>query len=149
MCRRRGLWRGRGRSGWRRSWQWRRGRGVRGSGSGWRTRGVLGYRAPGVAAELLRRALAQLPDEDPRREVLEAGLVRVAFLRVRDEEVERAARPLLARTADPDRAAEAAWLLAYTLARTGRLGESAAVVEAGLARPGTGRSRIACSGRGR
>ncbi len=97
---------------------------------------VLAYRAPQVAAELLRRALAQLPEEDPRRERLEAGLVRVAFLLVADEEVERVARPLVARTADPDRAAEAAWLLAYTLARTGRLGESAAVAEAGLARPG-------------
>ena len=99
--------------------------------------GVLAYRAPGVAAELVRRALAQLPEQDERREVLEAGLVRVAFLLVADEEVERVARPLLARTADPDRAAEVAWLLAYMLARTSRAAESAAVTEEALARPGT------------
>jgi DNA-binding CsgD family transcriptional regulator len=97
---------------------------------------VLVYRAPQVAAELLRRALREVPETDPRREVLEAALVRVAFLLVAEEEVERVARPLLARTADPDRAAEVAWLLAYTLARTGRLGESAAVAEVALAWPG-------------
>jgi hypothetical protein len=52
-------------------------------------------------------------------------------------EVERVARPLLARTADPDRAAaQVAWLLAYSLARTGRPAEAAAVAEAALARPG-------------
>jgi DNA-binding CsgD family transcriptional regulator len=98
--------------------------------------GVLAYRAPGVAAELLRRALARLPEDDRRREVLEAGLVRVAFLLVADEEVERVARPLLARTADSDRAAEAAWLLAYAQWRTGRAQEAAVVEEQALARPG-------------
>jgi DNA-binding CsgD family transcriptional regulator len=100
---------------------------------------VLTYRAPQVAAQLLRRALAHIPPTDPRCEVLEAALVTVAFLLVEMEEVERVARPLLARTADPDRAAEVAWLLAYTLARTGRNAESAAVVEEALARPGLGR----------
>jgi DNA-binding CsgD family transcriptional regulator len=99
--------------------------------------GVLAYRAPQVAAQLLRRALGQLSETDPRREVLEAALVTVAFLLVENEEVERAARALLARTADPDRAAEAAWLLAYNLSRTGPLGEAAAVAEQALARPGT------------
>jgi len=99
--------------------------------------GVLAYRAPQVAAELLRRALAALPAADQRREVLEAALVTVAFLLVEDEEVERVAGPLLARTHDPGRAAETAWLLAYSLARTGRGDESAAVVEAALARPAT------------
>jgi DNA-binding CsgD family transcriptional regulator len=98
--------------------------------------GVLGYRAPRVAAELLRWALAQLPDEDPRREVLQTALVTVAFLLVEDEEVERVARPLLARTADPDRAAEVAWLLAYSLVRTGRAKEAVPVEEQALARPG-------------
>jgi DNA-binding CsgD family transcriptional regulator/tetratricopeptide (TPR) repeat protein len=98
---------------------------------------VLAYRAPQVAAALLRRALAQIPASDPRREVLETALVTVAFLLVEVEEVERVARPLLVRTADPDRAAEVAWLLAYALTWAGRAAESAAVVEEALARPGT------------
>src|SRR6202043_2492974 len=88
---------------------------------------TLSYLAPQVAAGLLRRALAHLPEADARREVLEAGLVRVGFLLLLGEEVERVAGPLLARTRDPDRAAEVAWLLAYTLARVGRHGEAAEV----------------------
>jgi DNA-binding CsgD family transcriptional regulator/tetratricopeptide (TPR) repeat protein len=98
--------------------------------------GVLANRAPQVAAQLLRRALTQLPAADPRREVLEAGLVTVAFLLMQQDEVERVARPLLARTTDPDRAAEVSWLLGIALARVGRLAEGALVVGQALARPG-------------
>jgi DNA-binding CsgD family transcriptional regulator len=97
---------------------------------------VLTYRAPRVAAQLLRQALSVLPEPDPRREVLETALVTVAFLLADVEEVERVAGPLLARTADPDRAAEVAWLLAYTLGRVGRPAESAEVADEALARPG-------------
>jgi tetratricopeptide (TPR) repeat protein len=50
--------------------------------------------------------------------------------------VERVARPMLVRTADPGRAAEVAWLLAYTLGRAGRPAEAAAVEDEALARPG-------------
>jgi len=89
-----------------------------------------------VAAELLRRAVGQMPEEDARREVLEVGLVQVAFLLMLNEEVERVAHPLLARTRDPGRAAEVGWLLAYTLAQTGRPMQAAAVEEQALARPG-------------
>jgi DNA-binding CsgD family transcriptional regulator len=97
---------------------------------------ALAYRAPQVAAELLRRALGEVPEADPRREVLEAALVTVAFVLLLVEEMERVARPLLARTADPDRAAEVAWLLAYTLGHAGRPAEAAVVAKAALARPG-------------
>jgi DNA-binding CsgD family transcriptional regulator len=97
---------------------------------------VLTYRAPQVAAGLLRGALSRMPDAEPQREALEAALVTVAFLLTLDEEVERVARPLLARTADPDRAAQVAWLLAYGLGRTGRGAEAAAVADDALARPG-------------
>jgi len=96
----------------------------------------LAYRAPAVTAQLLRGALAKLPEEDKRQEELEAALVTVAFLLVLGEEVERVARPLLARTADAERAAQVSWQLAYTLARTGRPGEAAEVAETALARPG-------------
>jgi DNA-binding CsgD family transcriptional regulator len=97
---------------------------------------VLAYRAPQVAAELLRRAVGQVAEADPRREVLEAALVQVASLLVLYDEVERVARPLLTRTTDPDRAGDVAWLLACTLTLTGRPAEAAAVAEAALARPG-------------
>lgn len=97
---------------------------------------VLIYRAPQVAAELLRGVLGLLADDDPRREALEASLVEVAFVLVRFEEVERVGGRALARAADPDRAAELAWLVGYTLVRTGRAAEAAAAVEKALARPG-------------
>jgi DNA-binding CsgD family transcriptional regulator/tetratricopeptide (TPR) repeat protein len=98
--------------------------------------GVLAWRAPQVAAELLRRALAALPGSDPRREVLELGLIRVAFLLFANQDVEQVARSLLARTSDANRAAEASWLLAYALWRVGRPDEASAVEEQALARAG-------------
>jgi DNA-binding CsgD family transcriptional regulator/tetratricopeptide (TPR) repeat protein len=100
--------------------------------------GVLTYQAPGVAAQLLRQAMAQLSSADPRREELELALVRVAALLVHADEVERIGRPLMARTTSPDRAAETALLLADTLRRAaGRLRDAAGVLEEALARPCT------------
>jgi DNA-binding CsgD family transcriptional regulator len=97
---------------------------------------VLAYQAPAVAAQLLRQALSELASDDARREELETALVQVASrLRLHDE-VERIARPLLARTTDPDRAAEIASLLARILEREGRPGDAPAVLEQALARPG-------------
>jgi DNA-binding CsgD family transcriptional regulator len=98
---------------------------------------VLVYRAPAVAAQLLRRSVRQLPSQDHRREILEAGLVTAASQLLDGEEVERVARSLLARTTDPDRAAEVSWLLSATLAQTGRLAESIEVASQALARTGT------------
>jgi DNA-binding CsgD family transcriptional regulator len=98
--------------------------------------GMLAYRAPRIAAELLRRGLAQIPAAGLRREVLETALVNVAGLLMQEEEVERVARPLLARTTDPDRAAEVSLLFAYSLSRCARPAEAAAVVTDALARPG-------------
>jgi DNA-binding CsgD family transcriptional regulator len=97
---------------------------------------VLIYRAPEVAAELLREVLGPLAEDDPRREELEASLAEVAFVLVRSAEVERVGGHVLARAANPDRAAEMAFLVAYTLVRTGRADEAAATVEKTLARPG-------------
>lgn len=97
---------------------------------------VLASRAPDVTAQLLRRALAQIPAADPRREVLETIRITVAYVLMRDEEAELAARPLLARTTDPDRAADVSLMLARTLARTARPAEAAAVVADALGRPG-------------
>jgi DNA-binding CsgD family transcriptional regulator/tetratricopeptide (TPR) repeat protein len=97
---------------------------------------ALIYRAPQVTAELLRGVLAQLPAADPRREELEASLVTVAFLLVREEEVERVGGLALARARDPGRVAEMASLVSYTLMRTGRAAEAAAAVTRALSHPG-------------
>jgi DNA-binding NarL/FixJ family response regulator len=104
---------------------------------------VLAYRAPLVAAELLRGVLAGLPGDDPRRDAVEAGLVTVAFLLARDAEAERAGKLLLARLADPDRAGQVAWLVAYAQVRTGRYAEAEAVIGAALGRPGLSQARAA------
>jgi DNA-binding CsgD family transcriptional regulator/tetratricopeptide (TPR) repeat protein len=98
--------------------------------------GTLVHRAPQVAAELLRRALVHLLEADPRREIIEAGLVRAAFLLMQHEELERVARPLLARTTDPDRVAEVSWLLGVALGRVGRPAEGTLVVDQAVDRPG-------------
>jgi DNA-binding CsgD family transcriptional regulator len=106
--------------------------------------GDLGYRAPQLTAELLRRVLAQLPAADSRREALESALVAVAFLLVEGDELEQVATRLLARSENPDRAAEVVWLLGYSMARNGRRTEAAAaVVEAALGRPGVSEAQIA------
>lgn len=96
---------------------------------------VLAYRAPGVTADLLRGALGQLAADDQDRELLEAVLVRVEFLLLNDEEVERVGRKLLACTHDPDRAAETTWLVAYTVMRTARPADAASMIEQALTRP--------------
>jgi DNA-binding CsgD family transcriptional regulator len=104
---------------------------------------VLTYRAPQVTADLLDSALAHMPKDDPRRELLEAALVPVAFLLLRDSEVERAGRRVLASTSDPDRAAEITWLVAYTLMRTVRPSDAVVMIEQALARPGTSGMQLA------
>jgi DNA-binding CsgD family transcriptional regulator len=97
---------------------------------------VLNYRAPQVAAELFRGVLAHLASDDDRREVLLANLATVSFLLLRPEEVENIAGPLAATARDPVRAAEMAWLLAYSRMRTGRVAEADSVIEAALIRFG-------------
>jgi DNA-binding CsgD family transcriptional regulator len=97
---------------------------------------VLTYRAPDVAADLLGRALGLLPHGDERREALEAALVTVAFVLMRDEEVIRAGGRLAVYARDPDRAAEAAWRVGYAQQRTWRPEEAVASVDKALQRPG-------------
>src|SRR5262249_46284086 len=52
------------------------------------------------------------------------------------EEADRLARPLLARTTDPDRHAEISWQLCIGLLFSGRVPEGMTVIEQALARPG-------------
>jgi len=97
---------------------------------------LLAYRAPKVTADLLRAALFEMAADDQDREMLETVLVQVEFLLMADDEVERVGRQLLASAHDPDRAAEIAWLVAYTVMRTARPAEAASMVEQALTRPG-------------
>jgi DNA-binding NarL/FixJ family response regulator len=96
----------------------------------------LVYQAPRVAARLLRRALGRLPSMDPRRDALEVELVTASALLLDAAETERVAGPLLARTADPERAAHAAWHLTDTLTCDGRAADALEVADQVLARPG-------------
>jgi DNA-binding CsgD family transcriptional regulator len=97
---------------------------------------VLIYRAPTVAAQLLRGVLAQLPGSDRRRAGLEASLVAVWFRLERYEDVERAGARMLAGDTDPQRVADTSWLVAYAMMRTGRPAQGQVLVTGELARPG-------------
>jgi DNA-binding CsgD family transcriptional regulator len=97
---------------------------------------ALIYLAPAVAVDLIREVLAQLDRADARREDLEASLVTVSFLLLRDEEVERVGLRVLAATRDPDRVADMTWLVGYTLLRTGRPAEAAQTIREALSRTG-------------
>ncbi len=99
---------------------------------------VVIYRAPRVAAGLLRTALASLPEADPRRDELEMSLLTVEMLLINEDQVQRVGRRALARTDDPVRAAEIAWLVGYSLMRSGREAEAGELVRQTLARPGIG-----------
>jgi DNA-binding CsgD family transcriptional regulator/tetratricopeptide (TPR) repeat protein len=113
---------------------------VPGAAEGWvrewlvRAAPALIYQAPSVAAELLRAALADLADHSPERELLEAGLVRVAFMQWQHEEVVRIGNRLLAVNLDANRRAEIAWFVAYALLRQGDAVEAVTLVEHELAR---------------
>jgi DNA-binding CsgD family transcriptional regulator len=99
---------------------------------------VLAYRMPQVTGQLLRGVLAAIPDSDPRWELLQAGLVTVAFLLGQYDDVQQAGRRLLAGGHDPDRGAEVAWLMAYSLLRAGHPGpgEAIAALDSAVSRPG-------------
>ncbi len=92
--------------------------------------------APQVAAELLRAALADLADDAPEREPLEADLVRVAFMQWQHEEVERTGTKLLSGHLDPNRRAEIAWFVAYAQLRQGNATEAVTLIEQELTRSG-------------
>jgi DNA-binding CsgD family transcriptional regulator len=98
--------------------------------------GTLIHSAPQAAATLLRAALGELAEGDGRRDALQAALVTVSFLLARPEDTERFGTALLARSADPDQAAQIGWLVGYSMMRTGRLAEAGRVVAGILTRPG-------------
>jgi DNA-binding CsgD family transcriptional regulator len=101
------------------------------------------YRAPQVAAGLLRAVLRRLPDTDPHREQLEVSLIGVAFLLMHGDEVEEVGCRLLERNCAPETMAETAWLVAFTRLRAGRVTEAAAVVDGALRKAGVSELRTA------
>src|SRR5260370_39689220 len=78
---------------------------------------VLTYRAPRVAAQLLRQALRLLPEPDSRRGGPEAALGTGAVLLAGGAGTGRVPRPLPGRAARPGRAAAGARALAPTRRR--------------------------------
>jgi DNA-binding CsgD family transcriptional regulator/tetratricopeptide (TPR) repeat protein len=97
---------------------------------------VLIYRAPLVAAELLRGVLGQLRGSDARRAGLEANLVAALFRLRRYGEAERAGVRLLAGDTDPRRVADTSWLVAYAMIRADRAAEALARLTQDVTRPG-------------
>jgi len=96
----------------------------------------LVHKAPQMAAELLRAALAQLAPDDPERLKLEVVLARLALFLMENDEVRQVGERVLARAGDPDVLAEINWLIAYVLFRERHTEEASAAITTALARPG-------------
>jgi DNA-binding CsgD family transcriptional regulator/tetratricopeptide (TPR) repeat protein len=106
----------------------------------YRNGGQLAYRATTIAGELLTAAVEQLPATDPRREALQASLVRVLFLSGERERRAALAGQVLASTRDPELAAEMSWFLAYSMASRLRHDEAREVIERAVREPAVSRS---------
>ncbi|MFG2526277.1 ATP-binding protein [Streptomyces sp. NPDC048527] len=93
---------------------------------------LLSHKAPGIAEELLTHALERLRPDDARYAPLENQLAAVHQQLGHLDQAERITRGILVRTTDPRRAAQAVWILGYTLLTVGRAEEAAAVVRDAL-----------------
>ncbi|WP_410611336.1 BTAD domain-containing putative transcriptional regulator [Amycolatopsis sp. lyj-109] len=80
--------------------------------------GDIAAEKPGLAIELLRRAIGSAPREQEQSEKYSAVLTRLLFWMGRDVDVE--ARSILARTTDPELVGEMRWILAYLQFRRGQ-----------------------------
>jgi DNA-binding CsgD family transcriptional regulator len=103
----------------------------------------LTYRATTIAGELLTAALEQLPGTDPRREALQANLVRVLFRTGEREQRMVLAGQVRVTTRDPELAAEMSWHVAYSLASRLRHQEAREVIGQAVGAPGVSRSWVA------
>ncbi|MCC8246901.1 BTAD domain-containing putative transcriptional regulator [Saccharothrix luteola] len=92
---------------------------------------VLVSRAPDPAVELLRAVIAESTVDGERRERLAALLATLMFWLGRSPQA--AARYVLARTRDADRAAGMRWILAYTRYRDGQVAEAVDALRAAVA----------------
>ncbi len=101
-----------------------------------RTAEPLVGRAPQVAAELLRRAVASSPAGSAQHDAL-VGRLADALYRVGDTaEAEQVANRALAHAADPDLVVDLHWTLAQCRMRVGQSAESLATLDRALASPG-------------
>ena len=105
---------------------------------GWlaRTAELLVGRAPRVAAELLRQAVASSPAGSAQHDAL-AGRLADALYRVGDVAgAEQVANHALVHVVDPDLLVDLHWTLAQCSIRAGRSAESLATLDRALAAPG-------------
>jgi DNA-binding CsgD family transcriptional regulator len=97
---------------------------------------ALTGRAPGLAVDLLRRALAGLPPADPLRATVELCLARAQLWAGEPAQAEQTARGALAVPGEGEAAAQMHWILAQACAAQGRLDAAIVEVERALHRPG-------------
>ena len=103
------------------------------------------YAAPQVSADLLARAVALLPEDDPRRQQLACRLVQVLFWLGRDEEVRQVADAVLRHADDAETFAQMTLLAARAAGRMTDFEHNLALFAKGLEHPGlspTWRARL-------
>jgi DNA-binding CsgD family transcriptional regulator len=89
-------------------------------------------RAPQVAADLLRRAVASRPDRSQRHHLLAGRLADALYRAGNVPEAEQVARRALAHTNDPDLVVDLHWTIAQSLMRSGRSAEAIAMLNQAL-----------------
>lgn len=103
--------------------------------------GVLVGRAPLVAVDLLRRAVASRADH-PQHNLLEGQLADALYRVGNVPEAEKVARRALAHTDDPDLVVDLYWTIAQSSMRDGRSAEAIAMLNRALSGPAiSGRHR--------
>ncbi len=90
-------------------------------------------RAPQVAADLLRRAVASRSDQSQRHYVLMGRLADALYRVGNVPEAEQTARRALAHTEDPDLVVDLHWTVAQSLMRSGNSDEAIAMLDKALA----------------
>ena len=91
---------------------------------------------PGVAAELLARAVAVIPRGAPRQSWLASRLADALYRTGDNTRAEQVASQALAHVTDPDRLVDLHWTLAQCRIRTGQSAESLATLDRALETPG-------------
>jgi DNA-binding CsgD family transcriptional regulator len=101
-----------------------------------RTAGLLVGQAPGVAAELLSRAMVSSPADSARHGWLASRLADALYRTGDTAAAEQVATHALERPADPDLLVDLHWTLALCRMRAGESAESLATLDRALASPG-------------
>jgi DNA-binding CsgD family transcriptional regulator len=101
-----------------------------------RTADLLVGQAPGVAAELLTRAVASFPAEGAQRDWLASRLADALYRIGSRVEAEQVANRMLTHAAEPDVVVDLHWTLAQCRMLAGESAESLATLDRALASPG-------------